>query len=95
MDGGELPPVVLLHQAVAWKVWMGPYVSLVHTVLTQEGHLQQRLEEGMIKRSYLEFAVEVGPLVSKEASDNVEAMLVSATRLSRAPVKPLGGEKIE
>ena len=49
MDGGELPPVVLLNRAVAWKVWMGPYVSLVHTVLTQEGHLQQGLEQGMIK----------------------------------------------
>ena len=95
MDGGELPPVVLLHRAVAWKVWVGPYVSSVHTVLTQEGHLQQRLEEGMIKRPYLEFAVEVGPLVSKEASDNVETMLVSATGLSRTPVKPLGKERIE
>ena len=95
MDGGELPPVVLLNRAVAWKVWMGPYVSSVHTVLTQEGHLQQRLEQGMIKRVYLEFAVEVGPLVPQEAPDDVETMLVPATRLSRAPVKPLGGEKIE
>jgi len=76
-----LPPVVLLHWAVAWKPWMGPYISSVHTVLTQEGHL--------------EFAVEVGPLVSKEAPDDVETMLVPATGLSRAPVKPLGGEKIE
>ena len=95
MDGGELPPVVLLNRAVAWKVWMGPYVSSVHTVLTQEGHLQQRLEEGMIKRPYLEFAVEVGPLVSEEASDDVETMLVSATRLSRTPVEPLVKKRIE
>ena len=44
---------------------------------------------------YLKITVEVGPLVPKEASDNVEAMLVPAAWLSRTPVKPLGKERIE
>ena len=48
-----------------------------------------------MKALYLKVTVEVGPLVPKEASDDVEAMLVPATRLSRTPVKPLGRERIE
>ena len=43
----------------------------------------------MIELDNLKFAMEVSPLVSEEASDNVETMLVSATWLSRAPVEPL------
>ena len=51
MDGGQLPPVVLLHWAVAWEAWMGPDVPSVHPVLTQEGHLQQRIGgQGMMQR---------------------------------------------
>ena len=98
-NGWELPSIVVLDRAVAWKPRMGPNISSVHTVLTQEGHLQQqkywRTSNGQQQALYLKLTVEVSPLVSKEASDNVETMLVSPTWLSRTPVKPLGKERIE
>ena len=92
------PLVVPVCSTVLGQRGLPPHVHLVHPVLAQEGHLQEShvaLDTSTLQLlprlsvTHLKVTVEVCPLVSQEPSHYVKTVLVPATGLAGAPVKPL------